>query len=65
MPQSPGIGFPPDSATSLWRKVSENLFIIAQAAGYSGTLEPNALDNEISSMRKCVTWSAYIGENLP
>ena len=65
MPQTPGIGFPPDSATSLWRKVSENLFEIAQLYGHSGHLEPSALDGEINAMRKCVTWTAEIGEALP
>jgi len=65
MPQTPGIGFPPDSATSLWRKVSENFFEIAQAYGYSGYMEPSNLDGEINATRKCVTWTAFIGENLP
>ncbi len=63
MPQFPGIGFPPDSATSLWRDISRNFFEIAQAAGYNGTLEPNALDGEINAMRKAVFYSAYIVDN--
>lgn len=63
MPETPGIGFPPDSATSLWRSVSRNLFEIAQAHGYTGTLEPNALDNQTSAMRKCVFWTWFIGSN--
>ncbi len=65
MPQSPGIGFPPDSATSLWRKISENLFEIAQANGYTNFLEPNALDGKINAMRKSVTFTAYIADNAP
>ena len=65
MPQTPGIGYPPDSSTNLWRKASENFFEIAQQFGYSDFLEPNGLDNEVSSMRKSVTFTAYIGENMP
>lgn len=63
MPQFPGIGFPPDSATSLWRDISRNFFEIAVAHGYTGTLEPNALDNETSAMRKAAYYSAYIVDN--
>jgi hypothetical protein len=61
MPQTPGIGFPPSSATSLWRAVALNLYEIAMANGYSGALQPNALDNEVSSMRKCVVYTAFLG----
>jgi hypothetical protein len=63
MPQFPGIGFPPDSATSLWRDISRNFFEIAVANGYSGTLEPNALDNKMSAIRKACFYSAYIVDN--
>lgn len=65
MPQTPGIGFPPDSHTSLWRKVADNFFEMAQAHGYTDWLEPNALDAKISSMRKSVTFTAFIGDQLP
>jgi hypothetical protein len=63
MPQFPGIGFPPDSATSLWRDISRNLFELAQGYGYSGTLEPNALDNKMSALRKATFYSAWIVDN--
>jgi hypothetical protein len=63
MPVYPGIGFPPDSATSLWRDVSRNLYETAVALGYNGTLEPNPLDNKISAMRKACFYSAFIAEN--
>jgi len=63
MPQFPGIGFPPSSATSLWRDISRNLFEVAQANGYSGTLEPNALDNKISAIRKACYFSAWLVDN--
>lgn len=63
MPQFPGIGFPPSSATSLWRDISRNLFEAAQALGYAGTLEPNALDNKISAIRKACYFSAWIADN--
>lgn len=63
MPQFPGIGFPPSSATSLWRDISRNLFELAQVYGYSGTLEPNALDNKISAIRKACYFSAFIVDN--
>lgn len=65
MPQQPGIGYPPSSATSLWRAVCLNLFEIAQQYGYNDFLEPNALDNETSSMRKCVIYSAFIVNHMP
>lgn len=63
MPIYPGIGFPPDSATSLWRDASRNFFEIAQAHGYAGTLEPNALDNKMSAIRKACFYAAFIAEN--
>jgi hypothetical protein len=63
MAETPGIGFPPDSATGLWRDVSRNFFEMAQAKGYNLTPEPNALDSPISSMRKSVTFTAWIGDN--
>lgn len=63
MPQYPGIGFPPDSATSLWRDISRNFFEIAVALGYNGTMEPNALDNKMSAIRKACFYSAYIVDN--
>lgn len=63
MPQYPGIGFPPDSATGLWRDISRNLFELAQAHGYSGTLEPNGLDNKMSAIRKACFYSAFIVDN--
>ncbi len=65
MPQTPGIGFPPSSATSLWRAVALNLFELAQSYGYTGILEPNALDNDTSSLRKCVFYSAFICDAMP
>lgn len=64
MPQTPGIGFPPDSETNLWRDVSRNLFELAQGYGYNLTLEPNALDSPINSQRKSVTFTAFIAENI-
>lgn len=64
MPEKPGIGFPPSSSASLWRDISRNFFEIAQALGYAGLLEPNALDSKISSQRKVVTFTAYIAENI-
>lgn len=64
MPQTPGIGFPPDSSTSLWRDIARNFYEIAQALGYTGTLEPNALDNETSSQRKAVVYTAFIADNI-
>lgn len=64
MPQFPGIGFPPSSATSLWRDISRNLFEVAQAYGYAGNLEPNALDNKISAMRKAVFYSEWIASHI-
>lgn len=63
MPQFPGIGFPPSSATSLWRDISRNLFEVAQANGYSETMSPNALDNKISAIRKACYFSAWIVDN--
>ena len=65
MPQTPGIGFPPSAAVSLWRAIALNLYQLAQAHGYTGILEPNALDNEVSSMRKCVVYSAFIYDAMP
>lgn len=62
MPETPGIGFPPDSATNLWRKVSLNLFELAEGAGVAPFPEPNALDNEMQSMRKCVNYTADYAE---
>lgn len=64
MPQFPGIGFPPSSATSLWRDISRNLFELAQAYGYTGTLEPNALDNKMSAIRKADYFSAWIVDHI-
>lgn len=63
MPQTPGIGFPVASQTDLWRDVCRNFFEIAQAHGYVDILEPNGLDNETSSMRKSVVFTAFIGNN--
>lgn len=64
MLQTPGIGFPPSSSTSLWRDIARNFFEIAQGLGYVGTLEPNALDNSTSSMRKAVIYTAFIADNI-
>lgn len=64
MPQTPGIGYPPSSSTSLWRDIATNFFEIAQSLGYNGQLEPNALDNATSSMRKVVVYTAYIADNI-
>lgn len=61
--QTPGIGFPPDSATGLWRDVARNFFELAQARGYNGILEPNHLDTEMDSMRRAVVFTAYIADN--
>lgn len=61
--QTPGIGFPPDSATSLWRDIARNFYELAQTRGYNGTLEPNPLDNENDSMRKTVVYTAFIADN--
>lgn len=61
MIQTPGIGYPPDSSVNLWRKIANNLFEIATSLGYSG-IEPNALDNQTSSQRKAVYYTAYIAE---
>ncbi len=63
MPQQPGIGFPPDSETNLWRKVCDNFFEIAQAHGYADFLEPNGLDAPMNSMRKSVIYTAFIANN--
>ncbi len=63
MPQYPGIGFPPDSQTGLWRDVSRNFFEIAQIKGYGGTLEPNSLDAPINAMRKATFYSAFVVDN--
>lgn len=63
MPQYPGIGYPPDSETGLWRDVSRNFFEIAQAHGYAYTLEPNGLDGAINAARKACYYSAFILEN--
>jgi hypothetical protein len=49
-----------DSYTSLWRKISQNYYAMAVARGYVGTLEPNALDSEISAMRKVCFYTAFI-----
>lgn len=64
MPQFPNIGYPPSSATSLWRDISRNLFELAQAYGYAENIEPNALDNKISAMRKATYYSAWIAEHI-
>lgn len=58
MPQEPSFT---DSPTDLWRKIARNLYEIAVAAGYTGTLEPNGLDNVTSSQRKAVVYAAFIG----
>lgn len=63
MPQFPGIGFPPDSATGLWRDIERNLFEIAQVRGYTDYLEPNSLDTKISAERKACEYTAFIVDN--
>ncbi len=53
----------PRSSTNLWREVARQCFVWAQAHGYTGNLEPNALDNEMSSMRKTCFYTAFIVDN--
>lgn len=57
MPQEP---FWNDSDTDLWRKISQNWYDIAVAAGYSEPLEPNALDAQTDAMRKVCEYTAYL-----
>lgn len=51
------------SPTNLWRGIARLYFGIAQAHGYSGGLEPNALDDKISSIRKTCFYTAFIVDN--
>lgn len=53
-----------DNDTSSWRKIANNFFVIAQARGYAGTLEPNPLDNMVQSMRKACYFSAFIVDSI-
>lgn len=52
----------PDSQTNLLRKIARNLYTRAVADGYVG-IEPNALDDYMSSLRKIVYYTAYLAEN--
>lgn len=52
-----------DSDTSLWRKACYNFYLIALANGFAESLEPNALDNQIQSMRKSTTYTAFSASN--
>lgn len=61
--QYPSAGYVADSWTVLWRKVSRNWYIIAQAHGYGGTLEPNSFDNDTSAMRKVCFYTAWVVDN--
>lgn len=61
-PLPPGIGFMPDSETNLLRKIARNLYTRAVADGYVG-IEPDALDDYMSSLRKIVYYTAYLAEN--
>lgn len=52
-----------NSWTDLWRKLSQNYYTMAVAAGFNEPLEPNALDTQIMAMRKVCTYTAYIALN--
>lgn len=52
-----------DSETSLWRKISQNYYDMAVAAGFAEPLEPNALDSQIQAIRKVVTYTAFVAAN--
>lgn len=62
---NPDIQYPAwnDSWTSLWRKISQNYYIKAVAKGFSEPLEPNALDNQQSAMRKVCYYTAWLAAN--
>lgn len=49
-----------DSWTDLWRKISQNYFIMAQAAGFTENLEPNALDTQQQAMKKVCYYTAFL-----
>ena len=49
--------------TSLWRDLSRSFYTIAVAKGYAGILQPNGLDNDVSSMRKVCFYTAFIADN--
>jgi len=53
----------PQSSTNLWRTVARLTYDMAVSHGYSGNLTPNALDNEMSSMRKTCFYTAFIVDN--
>ena len=51
------------SETSLWREISQNYYAMVLDRGYSGIITPNALDSEISAMRKVCFYTAYLVDN--
>lgn len=57
MPQDPSFT---DSATVLWRKISQNYYEQAVAAGFTENIEPSGTDDIISSMRKVCTYTAFL-----
>lgn len=52
-----------DSATSLWRRLSYNWWLIAVGLGYSEPLRPRATDNKMDAMRKSVHFTYFIALN--
>jgi hypothetical protein len=53
-----------DSWTDLWRKQSQNWYQMAVSRGFTESLEPNALDNQKSAMRKVCIYTAFIATTL-
>lgn len=53
------------STTNSWRQAARGFYDLAVSSyGYTGSLLPNALDSEISSMRKVCFYTAFIADNL-
>lgn len=52
------------SQTSLWRRISQYYYAMAQSHGYSGDLTPNPLDDKISAMRKVCFYTAFIVDHM-
>ena len=52
-----------DSWTDLWRKISWDFYVMAQAKGYAESLTPSMLDNQTSAMRKACYYTAYLVAN--
>lgn len=51
-----------DSPSDSWAKISRNFYEAAKSSGFSG-LEPDAGDDEVTSQKKTVIYTAYLAEN--